>query len=72
MKIKKQIDYDYTVGGKVFILKDGILRKAESPEQKDPWTIMVVHTNGTIRVTRGNKSEHINVRRVEPFFERDE
>ena len=74
MKIKKQIDYDYAVGGKVLILKDGILHKAESPnqKQKEPWTITVVHTNGTIRVTRGNKLEQINVQRVEPFFERDE
>ena len=34
VKIKKQIDYDYAVGGKVLILKDGILCKAESPKQK--------------------------------------
>jgi hypothetical protein len=68
----KRIDYDYAVGGKVLILKDGILRKAESPKQPEPWTITIVHTNGTIRVTRGTKSERINVRRVEPFFERNE
>ena len=54
------------------ILKDGILCKAESPKQSEPWTITVVHRNGTIRVTRGNKLERINVWRVEPFFEKDE
>jgi len=69
---QKRIDYDYAVGGKVLIFKDGILRKAESPKQPEPWTITIVHTNGTIRVTRGTKSERINVRRVEPFFERNE
>ena len=53
------------------MLKDGILHKAESTKQKEPWTITVVHTNGTIRVTHGNESEHINVWRVEPFLERD-
>ncbi len=54
------------------ILKDGILRKAESPKQPEPWTITIVLTNGTIRVTRGTELERINVRRVEPFFERNE
>ena len=68
----KRIDYDYAVGGKVLILKDGILRKAESPKQPEPWTITIVHTNETIRVTSGTKLERINFRRVEPFFERNE
>jgi hypothetical protein len=68
----KRFDYDNAVGGKVLILKDGKLHKAESPKQPEPWTITIVHTNGTIRVTRGTKSERINVRRVEPFFERNE
>ena len=53
------------------IPKDGILRKADSPKRKEPLTIMVVHKNGTIRVTRGNKLEQTNVRRVETFLERD-
>ena len=53
-------------------MKDGILHKAESPKQKKPLTIMTVHTNGTIRVAHGNKSEQINAQRVEPFFENEE
>ena len=69
---KKLIDFDYIVGDKVLILKDGILRKSESPKQKEPWTITQVHTNGTIRVTCGTKSEQLNVWRVEPFFEKEE
>ena len=72
MKTKKRIDYDYKVGGKVLILKDDIISKAESPKQKEPLTITTVYTNGTIRVTRGIKTECIYVRRVEPFFEKDE
>ena len=66
----KQIDYDYKVRDKVLLINKGILRKAESPKQKEYWTITTVHTNGTIRVTRGTKSERINVRRVEPYFEK--
>ena len=66
---QKRVDFDYEVGGKVLIRKDGILRKSESRYDSDPWTITSVHTNGTIRVTRGKKSERINIRRVTPFFE---
>ncbi len=70
MKIKKRVDYDYKVGDKILIVKDGILRKAKSPKQKEYWTIMTVHTNGTIRVTRRTKLERINVWRVEPYFKK--
>ena len=66
---KSRIDYDYKVGDKVLVRKDGILRKTESRYNSDPWTITTVHTNGTIRVQRRSKSERLNIRRVIPFFE---
>jgi len=65
----KRVDYDYKVGDKVLIRKDGILRKAESIWRKEPWTITTVHTNGTIRIQCRTKSERINIRRVTPFSE---
>jgi hypothetical protein len=52
-KNSKQVDYDYKIGDKVRLTQEGILRKAESPYSKEPWTIMTVHTNGTIRIQRG-------------------
>ena len=64
-------DYNYVVGGKVLIRKDGILRKAES-RYKGPWTITQVHTNGTIRVQRGTRSERMNIRRVTPYHPNDD
>ncbi len=64
----RRIDHDYKVGDKVLIAKDGILCKAESIH-KEPWTITTVHTNGTIRVLCGSKSEWINIRRVIPFID---
>jgi len=64
-----RIDYDYKVGQKVLIRKEGILRKTESRHLKDPWVITSVHTNGTIRVQCGNKSDRINIWRVKPFHE---
>ena len=66
---KTRVDHDYKVGDKVLIHKDGILRKTETRYHSDPWTITTVHTNGTIRVERGSKSERLNIRRVIPFFE---
>ena len=67
---KKRVDFDYKVSDKILIVKDGILRKAERPNRKEPWTITDVHANGTIRVTRGTKLERLNAWRVEPFFEK--
>jgi hypothetical protein len=61
-------DWDYKVGDQVLLRKDGILRKGESRYESDPWTITSVHTNGTIRIQRGTKSERLNIRRVTPFF----
>jgi hypothetical protein len=40
----KCVDYNYKVGDKVLIRKDGILRKAESIWKKEPWTITTVQT----------------------------
>ena len=61
-------DWDYKVGDQVLLRKDGILRKSESRYESDPWTITSVHTNGTIRIQRGTKSERLNIRRVTPFL----
>ena len=67
-KNRSRHDWDYKVGDKVLLRKDGILRKSESWYECDPWTIITVHTNGTIRVQRGTKSEQLNFRRVTPFL----
>jgi hypothetical protein len=64
-----RIDYDYKVGQKILVQNKGILRKAQSIWQKDPWTITTVHTNGTITVQCRNKLERLNIRRVKPFEE---
>jgi hypothetical protein len=61
---KSRIDYDYKVGQKVLLRKEGILCNAESRWHKKPWLITSVHTNGTITVQRGKKIERMNIRRV--------
>jgi hypothetical protein len=51
-----RIDYDYKVGRKVLLRKEGILRNAESILwHKKSRLITTVHTNGTITVQCGNK-----------------
>ena len=66
---KKRNDYDYKVGDKILIQKDGKLRKAESRWVKQLWTITTVHTNGNIRIQCGTKLERVKIRRVTPFSE---
>jgi hypothetical protein len=63
----KRIDYDYKVGDKVLVINEGILRKAESTYSKEPWTITTVHTNGTIRIQHGIKTEQLSILRIQPF-----
>ena len=64
---KSCMDWDYKIGDKVLLHKEGILRKSDSKYLHDPWTISTVHTYGTIRVQCGTKSS--NIRRVTPYFE---
>ena len=51
------LDWDYKIGDKVLLWKDGILHKSKSQYECDPWTITSVHTNGTIRVQCISKLE---------------
>eukprot|EP00804_Cyclotella_cryptica_P015760 CCRYP_013407-RA/>CCRYP_013407-RA protein AED:0.31 eAED:0.31 QI:0/-1/0/1/-1/0/1/0/237 len=66
---KSCIDWDYKIGDRVLLRKEGILRKSESKYHKDPWTILTIHTNRTIRFHRRTKSERLNIRRVTPYFD---
>jgi hypothetical protein len=66
---KGRIDYDYKVGLKVLLGKEGILHNAEFRWHKKPWLITSVNTNGAITVQRGNKIDRMNIRRVKPFEE---
>jgi hypothetical protein len=66
---KGRIDYDYNVGQKVLLRKEGILRNAESRWHKKPWLVTSVHTNGTITVQHGNKIDRMNIQRVKPYQE---
>ncbi len=62
-------DWDYQPSDKVQLIKDGILRKSESWYESEPWTITSDHTNGTMRIQCGIKSERLNITRVTHYFE---
>ncbi len=49
------------------MIYEGILRKAESAYGKEPRTITTVHTNETIRIQCGTKTERLSTLRVQPF-----
>ncbi len=66
---KGRIDYDYKVGQKVLLRKEGVLRNAESRWHKKPWLITSVHMNGTITAQHRNKIDRMNIQRVKPFEE---
>jgi hypothetical protein len=66
---KGRIDYDYKVGQKILLRKEGVLCNAESRWHKKPWLITSVHTNGTITFQCGNKIDRTNIRRVKLFKE---
>jgi hypothetical protein len=66
---KGRIYYDYKVGQKVLVRKEGIFRNFKSIWHRKPWLITSVHTNGTITVQRGNKLEQMNIWRLKPFVE---
>eukprot|EP00804_Cyclotella_cryptica_P026660 CCRYP_019078-RA/>CCRYP_019078-RA protein AED:0.45 eAED:0.45 QI:0/-1/0/1/-1/0/1/0/100 len=68
-KNKSRFNWDYKIGDRVLLCKEGILHKSKSKYHKDPCTISTVHTNATIRVHPRTKSERLNIRRVTPYFD---
>jgi hypothetical protein len=66
MENKNRVEYDYKIGDKVLLYRDGILRKAESPTE-GPYNIIEVYTNGTVKIQRGIVQERLNIRRIKPF-----
>lgn len=65
----KRIPHTYQVGDKVTLDKPGILRKMSTP-RRGPYNVERVFTNGTIRIRRRAVAERVNIRRVQPYVER--
>ena len=62
-----RVDYDYKINQLVYVVKDGIHRKLDSPKM-GPYKVTEVHSNGTVNIQRGAVNERINIRRIEPHF----
>ena len=65
----RRIDFNYQVGQQVFVKNTDIARKLDNPKY-GPYEITDVFTNGTVRIQKGSVNERINIRRIEPFFEK--
>ncbi|KAL7548106.1 LOW QUALITY PROTEIN: hypothetical protein ACHAWF_011395 [Thalassiosira exigua] len=64
----RRIDYDYRVGQKILLTRDGTLRKSDL-KYDGPSTVTEVYTNSTVRIQRGTVNERLNIRRIVPYFE---
>ena len=69
LESKSRLDWDHKVGDKVLIVKKGIIRKVEDPNE-GPYIITQVHTNATVRIQRGAIFERIHIRRLRPYLEK--
>ena len=65
---KRRIDFDYAIGQKVLLTKDGIPRKMED-KNNSPFVITQLHCNVTVRIQCGTISEQFNIRRLIPYLE---
>ena len=64
---RKRIDYDYQIDDLVYVTKDGIFRKLDSPK-KGPYPVTEVFSNGTVCIQRGAVIESISILRLKPHF----
>ena len=65
----RRIEHIYHEGDKVILTKPGILPKMTTPRE-GPYTILKVHTNGTVRIQRGPVATRVNIRRLTPYRDR--
>ena len=65
---KSRIDHTYVVGEKVYVRKQGHIRKLAAPKH-GPHLVEQVYNNGTVTVRNGPVMERMNICRLEPCFE---
>jgi hypothetical protein len=63
------IKHKYDVGDCIILRKPGLQQKLSAPKEC-LYTILHVGTNGTVKIQRGIVNERVNIRRIEPLFER--
>jgi len=68
---KSRLPQQYSPGNQILILLDADEHRGQpklSVPTRGPFTITAVHTNGTVKIKRGNITETINIRRIKPFY----
>ena len=65
----RRVYFDYRVGQKYLLKKEGILHKAET-RYTGPYAITEVHTNSTLQIQQESWPEILNIRRVMPYYEK--
>ena len=63
------IDFDYRVGHKVVLIKDGIYRKAKD-NNLGQYTITDVFVSGLVRIQHRTFNERLSISKICPYFER--
>jgi hypothetical protein len=66
---RKTIPHTYNVGDKVLLEKPGKQAKMLAPRE-GPYEIVHVSINGTVRIKKGIVIQHVNIRRLTPYFDR--
>ena len=66
---KNRIEHDYKIGDKVMLLHKDLQRKLEDPAS-GPYSIVSVHTNGTVCILRNSTIERRNIRQIQPYWEK--
>ena len=71
---RKRLEHEYQIGDLVLIVDKPYERNKKaklSTPTEGPYEIIQVHNNGTVRIRRGNYDEDISIRRLRPYFARD-
>ena len=64
---KQRVDFDWAVGDRALLAKDGTLRKAED-KYTGPFVVTSVHRNCAVRIQRDTVNKQLNSRRLIPDF----
>jgi hypothetical protein len=61
-----RIDYDYSIGDRVYHIKQGVKRKL-SEKKTGPYEITRTFTNVRVKLAKGAKRMRLNIRNIEPI-----
>jgi len=70
---KSRIDFEYQIGDRVTKRNDYLkINKKANPANKGVYRVVEVFNNGTVNIRKNNVEETINIRRIDPYFGRED